>query len=170
VWRAATADLPEDMSEAQVELWLELAEIASDPDFLDTLKRQGQPAAGGAVSDDAWQAWSEASQRLMARAVKAVRAGESPEDEAAQAALGAWINECARAFDRAPDIAFVRWMYDYFASSHHPKIDRYWELVAQLKGMPYSPVHAQAFQWLMAGLRIRQNGQNEQNGWNGQVD
>lgn len=153
VWRAATADLPVDMSEAQVEVWLELAEIASDPDFLDTLKRQGQPPTDGALNDEAWRAWGAASQCAMTRAAEAVRAGHAPDSAEAQAEIAAWMRDCARVLGRKPDRAFARWMLAYFESNHHPKIDRYWQLVAQLKDRPYSPIHAQAFHWLMAGLQ-----------------
>lgn len=40
VWRAATRDLPEEMDDAQLEAWLELAEIAADEGFHETLERQ----------------------------------------------------------------------------------------------------------------------------------
>lgn len=155
VWRAATAGLPEDMSETQLEIWLELAEIASDKDFLDTLRRQGELFAGVALNQDEWLTWNAAQQSFMADAMRLIEQERSAEDEATQALIQRWIQSFARVMQRQPDAAFVQWMLDHFGSAHHPKINRYWELIAQLKQMPYSPAFVNAFDWLLAGLRFR---------------
>lgn len=155
VWQAAVADLPEDMTEAQLEAWLELAEIACDEEVLETLRRQGEPFAGLDQDAPALQAWNAAQQSFMAEAMDLLQQGRGAEDEATQTLIESWVNSFAQVMQREPDAAFAQWTLDYFASAHHPKINRYWELIAQLKQMPYSPAFAQAFNWLLAGLRHR---------------
>jgi DNA-binding transcriptional MerR regulator len=155
VWHAATADLPADMSEAQLEIWLELAEIASDRDFLDTLRRQGEPFASLDADAPAIQTWNTSQQSFMAEAIDLMQQSRSAEDEATQAVIDRWVKSFAQVMQREPNAVFVRWMLDYFASAQHPKINRYWELIAQLKQIPYSPIFANAFDWLLAALRYK---------------
>jgi DNA-binding transcriptional MerR regulator len=160
VWRAATADLPDEMNEMQLEAWLELAEIASDKDFLDTLRRQGEPFAGLDQDAPAMQAWNTEQQSFMAEAKDLMLQGCSAEDMATQALIDRWVKSFAQLMQREPDAAFAMWMLDYFQSAHHPKINRYWELIAQLKQMPYSPAFANTFDWLLAGLRHKMSRQS----------
>src|SRR5262249_55111817 len=40
IWQAAVFDLPEEMDETQLAAWIELAEIAADERFRETLERQ----------------------------------------------------------------------------------------------------------------------------------
>jgi DNA-binding transcriptional MerR regulator len=155
VWGAATAEFPEDMDEAQLEAWLELAEIASDPEVLETLRRQGEPFAGLDQDAPAMQAWNAAQQSFMAEAMDLMQQNRSAEDDATQALIDRWVKSFAQVMQREPDAAFAQWMLDYFESAHHPKINRYWELIAQLKQMPYSPAFVNAFDWLLTGLRFK---------------
>jgi DNA-binding transcriptional MerR regulator len=151
VWRAAIFDLPEDMNEAQLEAWLELAEIAADPHYRQTLERQWQLPPGLDAANS--EAWRQSFQALLADAVDAVRMGRSPDDPASQALLDAWVQSFAEMLARPPDVAFKRWVVAYLDSIHDPRIVRYWELVAQIKGWQHDPINAQAFAWLMSGLR-----------------
>ncbi|WP_049777822.1 MerR family transcriptional regulator [Allomeiothermus silvanus] len=61
VWRAAVLDLPEEMSEAQLEAWLELAEIASDPSFQQGLQNQTQAFSQLERLD--WAKWKKVNDR-----------------------------------------------------------------------------------------------------------
>jgi hypothetical protein len=46
VWRAAIFDLPDQLDDAQLEAWLEPAEIAADQGFHRTLKRHFEWSRG----------------------------------------------------------------------------------------------------------------------------
>jgi DNA-binding transcriptional MerR regulator len=153
IWEAAVLNLPEGMNEAQLEAWLELAEIAADESFRHTLQRQGQPFAG--VDDAGMQGWTEASQALMARAVRAVERDESVAGKLAQDIVAGWVEGLADALGKTPDAEFARWMLGHFEATSDPRFDRYWQLVAILKGWSYTNTYAQAAAWLLEGLRVR---------------
>lgn len=153
VWRAAVLDLPEHLSEEGLETWLELAEIAASEEFQETLRRQMQPLEG--MDEAQWKAWGAQMQASLAQAIQAVRGDLPPDGKAAQEILAGWVMALAQVQDRTPDPEFEGWLLEYFQSVHSPQIDRYWELVARLKGWEYTPVYAQAFHWLLEGLRWR---------------
>src|SRR5262245_52824344 len=62
VWRAAIFNLPEHMDDAQLEAWLELAEIAADERFHRTLKRQFEWTRG--LDESKVSEWNHTFQRL----------------------------------------------------------------------------------------------------------
>ncbi len=159
VWKAAVLDLPEEMNEGQLELWLELAEIAASKAFQQVLKQQMEPVVGLSVEQS--QVWSQHTQGLIAQAVRAVRENLSPGSKESQEILEGWIAGFARLQNRKPNKTYKRWLLEYFQSIHHPSMDRYWELVAKLKGWEYTPIYAQAFAWLLEGLRVEQGGRGE---------
>lgn len=153
VWRAAVLDLPESLSEEGLEAWLELAEIGSSPEFQQTLRRQMQPLEG--LDAAQIQAWNLQTQGLIAQAIEAVRGNLLPDSQESQEILKNWIAQFARLQNRQPDDEVAGWMLQYFESAHSPRMDRYWELVARLKGWEYTPIYAQAYAWLLEGLRWR---------------
>jgi DNA-binding transcriptional MerR regulator len=153
VWRAAVLDLPEEMDEAQLEAWIELAEIAADKRFQETLERQRQSIRG--VEQTVLADLSMALQGIFRGAVEAVREKRRPDDESSQALLSDWIESLARLYSREPDAEFARWLVSHFESTYDPRINRYWALVSKLKGIPFQSAHGDAANWLLAALRAR---------------
>jgi DNA-binding transcriptional MerR regulator len=154
VWRAAVLDLPEQMNEAQLGAWIELAEIAADDRFRQTLQRHQQLTRG--VSGAALADLGKTFQAMFTAATHAARDRRSAEDEALQAQLGEWIQQLARLHSRDPDAAFVRWLIAHLAGD--PRVNRYWELLAVLKGSAFRAAyasHGDATDWLSAALRAR---------------
>lgn len=149
VWRAAVFDLPEEMDEAQLEAWIELAEIAADERFRETLERQRQSTHG--MNQAALADLGKAFERMFAGSLQAARERRSPDDEASQALLNDWIEGLAQPYSREPDAEFSRWLI----SLHEPRINRYWELVSKLKGIPFQSAYGDAANWLSAALRAR---------------
>lgn len=150
VWKAAVLDLPESMDEAQLESWLELAEIATSNEFQQTLRRQMQPIKG--LSKAAMEVWGQQINGLMAQARKAVATGQTPQSEPSQVALHQWLEATAWQIGRTPGPQFRRWVLAYFERTYNPQMDRYWQRVAQLKGWEYTPIHRQAMEWLLGAL------------------
>jgi DNA-binding transcriptional MerR regulator len=149
VWRAAVFDLPEKMDEAQLEAWIELAEIAADERFRETLERQRQSTRG--MNQTVLADLSKAFQCIFTGAMQAAREKRRPDDESSQALLNDWIESLARLYSREPDAEFARWL----VSHHDPRINRYWELVSKLKGIPFRSDYGDAANWLLAALRAR---------------
>jgi DNA-binding transcriptional MerR regulator len=153
IWRAAICDLPEEMDDAQLEAWLELAEIAADERFRSALEQQFELGRG--LDDSKVPESSRSFQRLLAHVVRAIRRQRDPDDEASRMLLDAWLNDFARLRSRAPGAEFIQWLLDRLESSHDPRINRYWELICKLKHIPYDPVYARAFDWMLNALRVR---------------
>lgn len=152
VWRAATRDLPEEMDDAQLEAWLELAEIAADAGFRETLERQF--ALGRALNGSGTPSESDSFQRLLAHVVAAIREARDPADGEFRAVLDAWLGDVAkRRSCKPPDAHLIRWLIEGFEACRDPRIDRYWELISKLKPMPYDPAYARAFDWIVRALR-----------------
>ena len=152
IWRAAVLDLPEELSEAQLEAWLELAELVTDEKFLQTLQFQTQPVAG---LEDKTAEWSKSVTELMNEATSAAKNRVSPSSDEGQHVIARWMKDVAKALRRQPNPEFERWLLEYFEQAHDPRMDRYWQLIATLKGWEYSPLYAKAYGWLLEGLRHR---------------
>ena len=154
VWRAAVFDLPEQMDEAQLEAWIELAEIASDERFRATLERQQQLTRG--ISPAALADLGKTFQTMFTAAMEAAREQRSADNEASQAQLAGWIQHLARLYSRDPNAEFVRWLIAHLAGD--PRINRYWELISKLKGTAFRSAyaaHGDATNWLSAALHAR---------------
>jgi DNA-binding transcriptional MerR regulator len=151
----ATFDLPDDLTDAQLDAWLELAELATDESFIQQTRNQVRPfweATGGEFDLAAWNA---AFATVMAAAVRAVQEEWPPESEAAQEVVGAWLADYARLINRPHDPAFAAWLLDYFDRGANPRAARYWQLIGILRGQTEVPPQAKAFPWLIEGLRWR---------------
>jgi DNA-binding transcriptional MerR regulator len=151
VWRAAIFDLPEQMDDAQLEAWLELAEIAADEGFHGTLKRQFEWSRG--LDESRASEWNHTFQRLLAD-VREFRE-RSPNDEPPRTLIDAWIGSLARLYSRPPDAEFTRWMLKRLESTYDERIGRYWELMSRIKGIPYDPTYVRTSDCLLNALRER---------------
>ena len=152
VWRAATCDLPEEMDDAQLESWLELAEIAADERFRETLERQfelGRTLNGSTAHSNG------RFERLLAHVAETMRAQRDPAGDESQILLDAWLDDVAKACSRAPDRSFTGWLLDRFEACRDARIDRYWELICKLRQVPYDSAYARAFDWIVNALRAR---------------
>ena len=156
--RAAVLNLPEELTDEQLDAWVELAEIVSDAGYWERLREQSRPfweAADGRFDPDEWKAiWGE----IMQKATAAVREGRSPDGEYEQRVVNRWVEAHARAMGRTGDPAFPAWLLSHYEATNEPRAERYWELIAILKGCerPEGPSpQAEAYRWLMEGLRFR---------------
>ncbi len=157
VWDAAVLNLPEDMDETQLEAWLELAELAADESFQAVLRRQGEPFLG--VDKASVNAWTTSLQNVMARAAEASEENRPAHGAVAQEVVESWVEALARTLGRTPDAAFERWMLEHFEATSDPRFERYWQLIAVLKGWTYTDVHTGAATWLVECLHIRVGGE-----------
>jgi DNA-binding transcriptional MerR regulator len=154
VWRAAIFDLPEQMDEAQLEAWMELAEIAADERFRETLEHHQQSTRG--MSPAGLANLGKAFQVIFAGASQAVGEKRAPDDESSQELLNGWIEDLAPLYSRKSDSQFTRWLLEHFTGD--PRMNRYWELVSKLKGSAFQSAHSayrDATHWLLEALRAR---------------
>ena len=145
-WNAAP-NLPDDPSPEQVDAWVEIAELVSDPDFRQRIRQ----VTGISMQIDArdglqdWLSWAHEN------AVAAVLRG-CPPDSAEAAQVVNRILEPAAGVHPLP-------REEYLAGLEvvtDPRIDRYWQLTATINGWPPFPSHMPGDLWLLAALRAHE--------------
>lgn len=142
---ASVPDLPAEPTPAQVDAWIELASLLEDRSFVESMRAQ----ASSFWTKDVDRA---ALQRLDAESVRAASAarerGIGPTSDAAQAIVRGFIAKVAAVTGEVPEalVARMRAQYD-------PRAERYWELVAIMKGAPKPEGQFAAWQWLGAAMR-----------------
>jgi DNA-binding transcriptional MerR regulator len=151
--RTAVADLPASPTEAQVEAWLELAEIVSDPAFL-ARHRDAKPMTfpGGGNRRDPKQ-WVKEMSSLYAPAARAAIAGVDPTSAKARPIVRRWVSAFARRSRRRNVRGFAERLLQAIEVDSDPREQRFWQLISVLKpDLARSPVSV-AWPWLLAGLR-----------------
>lgn len=129
-------DLPADPTPAQLDAWLELAEMATDEDFVATTRRNAMwaPTAAGAAYDP--DAFRQGYERAMELAHEAVDAGIEPQSAAARPAVDAVVAAFATATGRPDTPKFRAWLREQGERHTDPRAARYWELVNIVRGAP----------------------------------
>jgi DNA-binding transcriptional MerR regulator len=144
---AAAWNLPDDPSPEQVDAWLELAELVSDPDF----RQQVRQMTGIMTQIDArdeledWLGWAQEN------AEAAVLRGCPPDSAEASQVVHRILEPVPgkHPLDREELLAVLEVVTD-------PRIDRYWQLTATINGWPPFSSHMPASVWLLAALRAHQ--------------
>ncbi len=133
---ASAPKLPDQPTPAQLDAWIELAELVADPTFVERLRSSAKEVWDRKIDMPLLQQANEDTARAAAQAREL---GLSPEsDEGRKVALG-YVDGLAKASGRPADDAMKRSIHDRFAS-HDPRAARYWELVAIMNNQP-RPAH-----------------------------
>ena len=161
--RQLPVELPDDPTPAQVDAWVELAELIADPDFRQrtrTMALGSQQSAQQTDQQTAQQADQQTAQQadqqtgppagppaLDYRSVQdlagqALAGGIAPGSPEGQAVLGRLVPATARA-------ATLRQLETFTDA----RVERYWQLLGILNGQPPFPPAVPAFEWLIAALR-----------------
>jgi len=151
-------DIPDELSDDQLEAWLELSALIEDDSFVGVLHAQHEPFKPDDPAADASRAaFAEAVGPVIAEAVSALHDSCDPDSDRVRALVVRWVGAFARGLGRPEDGAFRRWLLDYARRTNDPRIQRFWELVATMKGRPasVSPFVA-AQQLLIDGLEAMQ--------------
>jgi len=151
--RMLVMDLPDELTDAQLESWLALSKLLDDDDFIDMLHAQHEPFKGHGA-DAAGAAIGASIQPIIAQAVEALGEGCDAQSERVRSLALRWTQAFADALGRDNDMEFRRWFAGYAQRTNDPRIERFWRLVAALKGGTggVSPFTA-AQQLLIDGLK-----------------
>jgi DNA-binding transcriptional MerR regulator len=130
---AGSPELPDDPSPEQLDAWIELAELASDPDFIDRIREM---TSWPRRSDGAEEAAAMAGQLTdaLAKATELRDAGVAPDDPAAEPALRPFVAYYGRMTGDADSPEFRRRLLDETERRADPRAERYWQLVAIVRG------------------------------------
>jgi DNA-binding transcriptional MerR regulator len=143
--RTMPAELPDEPTTEQVEAWVELADLVSDPAFRARAREMavaGSEAAAPPPYDPA---------RVVEHAGAALQAGVDPAAPEAAAVLEQIGVGDVPADGRAELAAMV----DTFSDR---RVERYWTLLGRLNGWPERPPSVPAFEWFAAALRAPRQG------------
>ena len=154
--RMIAMDLPDELTYGQLEAWLELSALIEDDSFVGVLRAQHEPFASrsdGPPEDDRSEKFAKDIGPIIGEAVKALEDGCDAKSDRVGALADRWAGAFARGLGRDDDEPFRRWLLDYARRTNDPRIQRFWELVAIMKGQSpgISPFIA-AQQLLIDGL------------------
>jgi DNA-binding transcriptional MerR regulator len=139
--RRMPAQLPEEPSPAQVDAWVELAELVGDEGFR---ARVREMAVVGAQAGS--QEQPVAPEAVFEHAGKAVDTGIAPESAQGKEILDRVVDPGLPAGERAR-------LADRLATFTDRRVERYWRLLGILNGWPPFEPRVPAFEWVIAALR-----------------
>lgn len=154
-WKGAVLDLPEELTDEQLDAWVELAELVSSEGFAEAVEKQARPFWESVDGSFDLAAWNEAGGAAVQEAITAVQDGRSPLGEREQGIVERYLEACARAMNRAENEELAAWLVSHYEATVDPGPERYWQLIGVLKDWPEKPPHGEAYRWLMEGLRWR---------------
>lgn len=145
--RQGLPELGEDASPEQLEAWLELATLASDPDYQRAvLDHLALPLRGDA-------AWQRAQQAAMARLAEMAAEGVAPDDPVAAGAVDEMTEVWAETLGRSDGPEFRTWLLEQVETRADERIARYWELVGKVRGQTPRIHRGSGFRFWLDALR-----------------
>ena len=157
--RAGAPQLPDDPTDAQVDAWIEFAELVRDPDFRERLRAmsrrtfgpQDRPAPAPPSGADA----ARTAALVAEKAGAAAAAGLDPSSREADAIHDDLVAAFAASAGREPDAAYRSELLENVRSGYEPRAERYWQLIAIINGWPPIPSVMPAWAWFADALAAR---------------
>ncbi|MGA9113993.1 MAG: MerR family transcriptional regulator [Candidatus Dormiibacterota bacterium] len=148
--------LPDEPSQEQIDAWIELAALMSDPPFRGRVREMvveggRQRAAARLSPTDA--ATQEAGQAVVDKAGAALAAGIDPASAGAAPIAGELAGFFARAARRADGPEYRAELLAQLERFSDRRVERYWQLIGIVNGWPPQPSRWPAYDWLIVALR-----------------
>jgi DNA-binding transcriptional MerR regulator len=151
--RGVSANLPEDPTDAQVDAWIELAELVRDEDFRAKLRTMGQTAFGSAgPAFPTGDAATTAAQHLVDKVAPVMDAGVLPSSARAAALVDEIASGWAAATGHRDNAAYRQSLHAQLTTAHEPRAERYWQLLATINGWPEIPTTSHRWAWFAEAL------------------
>jgi DNA-binding transcriptional MerR regulator len=148
--RQATPNLPDDPTPEQVDAWVELAELVSDPGFRRGVRAlvayTAQQRAEGSGRQDEPQDAVSFARRVVEHAGAARERGVAPESAEGAEVLERILGSTPEARRRAELLARLEILTD-------PRGERYWQLLGVINGWPPYPAQVPTLEQVVVGLR-----------------
>jgi DNA-binding transcriptional MerR regulator len=154
--RSVTPDLPDDPSAEQIDAWIELATLVSDPGFRTRIRRMAEEhsAARRRGEDPGAAAANPAGvASVAARAGAALGNGVDPASAEGRAVVGELVAEWAAAAGTTDTPEFRARLLANLESGTDRQAERYWQLLGVINGWPPIPTVVPAFEWVIAALK-----------------
>jgi hypothetical protein len=146
---ASTPELPDEPTPEQVDAWIEMSEIVSDPSFVAAMRRNARETW---TADFDGAAYAAAASTVLAKARAAIADDAQPSSEVGGEIAREWLAASAAAMKRKPDEAFKTYLREQHAQ-HDPRATRYWELVAILRGGELEDSYAREWGWIIEAMK-----------------
>jgi DNA-binding transcriptional MerR regulator len=148
-----TPELPDNPEPEQVEAWVELAELAQDPDFRAVMRR---------IAEQHTEQYAEGTglRRDFAAVVRgrvgpALAAGVDPASPQADAVVAAVTDEYARLSGRPDDADLRRRLLTRVEAANDPRREAYLQRLAVINGWPAPESLAPVFDWFAEASESR---------------
>lgn len=157
--RSVTPDLPEDPTLAQIEAWVELAELLGQDDFRSRIRHMAEQAAADRAAADRAGNGSEPGGAAAAAAViaqhagSAVEQGVDPTSPQAAAVLNELVPAYAAVLGQADGPGFRSELLRTLETFTDGRAERYWQLLAVINGWPPIPSRLAPWEWTITALR-----------------
>lgn len=154
--RSGLPVLGDEPTEAQLDAWIELAALVSDPAFRTRVREmviEGERVraeSGVRENDVATQA---AGQAVVDKAGAARVTGVKPDSLAAAGVVAELVALFARAASRTDDPAYRAELTDQLERFSDARVERYWQLIGVINGWPQQPPMVPAYEWFTEALR-----------------
>ncbi|MFC9426904.1 TIGR03086 family metal-binding protein [Streptomyces sp. NPDC056987] len=159
---AATADLPADPTDEQVDAWIELSELVADPALRSGMRRMARYAAEhapGEHDEGALREVQRVTDDWLRRVNAAMEEGIAPDSPVADTVVAdtvvAWIpTQASMPHGLHTDDAQARsLLLEQLEVACDVYVERYWQLLCIINAWPTRPSMAAAGEWLMTALR-----------------
>jgi DNA-binding transcriptional MerR regulator len=155
--RSAMPELPEEPAPAQLEAWVELAELVRDPAFKAGVRRAAEHQAADRADGDQTGLHHDLTIYVRERVESALADGIDPAGEEARPVLEELIARYTETFDKADTPAYREKLVTRLEVASDPLTERYWHLLAAVNGTPALPSLAPVFGWFLTALRQHPN-------------
>lgn len=144
---ASAPKLPDNPTPEQLDGWIELAEMVSDPTFVENLRSSAREVWGKFDMT----AMRRAGDEVAAAARDAVARSVPPEADEARQIVERYGAALAAARGGTFDDSVRRGMRERF-ERHDPRAARYWELVAMMNGTPSVASTVKEWDWIKTAV------------------
>ncbi|WP_448318435.1 MerR family transcriptional regulator [Streptomyces sp. CO7] len=155
IMRSMTPEVPDDPDAEQLQAWVELAELAEDPDFRAHVRQLVQDVAAGRVEGAPPSRHSDLAAIVRDRTAPAVAAGIEPASPRADPVVAALTTGCAHLFEGRDDGGSRRQLLTRLEALNDPRRERYLSLLAVINGWPRPESLQPVLDWSLHALRAR---------------
>lgn len=155
VRRSMTPEMPDNPETEQVRAWVELAELAMDPDFRAGVRRMAEDYVAERTQGETMSLRRDLAAVVRDRVGPALAAGIAPASHQAAPIVAALEAQYAHILGRPDDVELRRLLLLRLDSLSDPRRDRYFQLLAVINGWPAPENLAPALNWSVEAVRAR---------------
>ena len=146
-------ELPDDPEPAQVNAWVELADLVQDLDFRASVRPMAQYQADQRAAGDDTGLHHDLTALVIEQVQAAIDADIAPASAAAAVVVDQLIDAYARTFSRSDTTAYRAEVLHRLEVAADPRAQQDFHLVGQINGWPPQPDLTPVFAWFTHALR-----------------